>query len=132
MPDGLPGAYRAWLLGRDRLAQHPLRAIAGTYTLRDGTVIAANWADLTDGALLAPLEITEQHNAVVGGRTWTNTEVDGTPLLSNQKHCNNWTDDTDLFLGHFGRAFDSTTDWTDSRNAAPCQAGAHLYCFQQS
>ena len=40
----------------------------------NGTVVANTWADLADGALLAPIEITEQHSAVVGGRTWSNTE----------------------------------------------------------
>jgi hypothetical protein len=128
----LPGTYRAWLSDETGSPSTRFTQSSGPYVLRNGTVVANTWADLTDGALLAPIEITEEHSAVVGGRTWSNTEGDGVPLLSNQKHCNHWTDATDQFIGHFGRAFDSNNEWTDSRNHLPCQQSAHLYCFQQS
>jgi hypothetical protein len=130
--NSLPGTYRAWLSDETGSPSTRFVQSTGPYTLRNGTIVANNWADLTDGPLLAPIEITEEHSAVVGGRTWTNTEADGAPLLSNMKHCNNWTAAADPFIGHFGRAFASNRDWTDSRNFLPCAQTAHLYCFQQS
>jgi hypothetical protein len=130
--NGLPGTYRAWLSDETGSPSTRFAPSPGPYVLRNGTVVANDWADLTDGPLLAPIEITEQQSAVVGGRTWSNTERDGLPLLSNQKHCNNWTSAADPFIGHFGRAFASNAEWTDSGNHLPCEQTAHLYCFQQS
>jgi hypothetical protein len=130
--NSLPGTYRAWLSDETGSPSTRFVQSSGPYVLRNGTVVANTWADLTDGPLLAPIEITEEHSAVVGGRTWSNTERDGLPLLSNQKHCNNWTSAADPFIGHFGRAFASNSEWTDSRSFLPCEQTAHLYCFQQS
>jgi hypothetical protein len=128
----LPGIFRAWLSDETGSPSTRFTQSPGPYVLRNGTVVANTWADLTDGPLLAPIEITEQHSTVVGGRTWSNTERDGLPLLSNQKHCDNWTSAADPFIGHFGRAFASNAEWTDSGNHLPCEQTAHLYCFQQS
>lgn len=130
--NALPGTFRAWLSDETGSPSTRFVQSTGLYVLRNGTVVANDWADLTDGPLLAPIEITEEQSAVVGGRTWTNTERDGLPLLSNQKHCNNWTSAADPFIGHFGRAFASNGEWTDSGNHLPCEQTAHLYCFQQS
>ena len=129
--NNLPGAYRAWL--SDETGSPSTRFIQspGPYRLLDGTTIAANWADLTDGALQAPIVITEQGDVVVGEEVWTNTRADGTGN-SATRHCHDWTT-VDSGVGQIGWVWaNNVEDWTDARTTSACSAGHHLYCFQQS
>src|SRR5262245_50165626 len=86
----LPGAYKAWLA--DATASPSTRFVksSGPYQLVDGTTIATDWADLTDGGLQAPIDVTEQQGSPGGsGEVWTNANPDGTK--KSQSHCANWT-----------------------------------------
>jgi hypothetical protein len=98
--------------------------------LLDGTTIAANWADLTDGSLAVPIDVTESRNAVAGSSgVWTHTETDGT-ARSGADHCGNW--DSAAGNGDTGtHTPPSNARWTQSA-VDPCNTGQHLYCFQQS
>ena len=128
---GLFGTYRAWLSDgvespSTRFVQSP-----GPYRLVDGTTIAANWADLTDGAIQAPIVITEQGNVVAGQEVWTNVRADGT-ANSGTRHCHDWTT-VDSGAGQTGYVWaNNVADWTDTQPVSACSESHHLYCFQQS
>ena len=109
----------------------------GPYVKSDGTVIAADLADLTDGTVDTPIDQT-----ISGGTgptpfagicgtadgVWTGTNDDGT--IANV--CDGW--DTSGSTATWGNR-NSTTDWSNWCNGfgGPCTATwvAPLYCVQQ-
>ena len=133
---GLPGTYKAWLSDSTSSPSSRFVPSTGPYRLVNGTTIAANWTDLTDGTLAAPINVTE-----TGGGTgdvtyvWTNTDPDGTarnvPSDASKGHCTNWsTNSSPASDGIGGSAGSRTTSWT-ALVIAPCDYRYHLYCFQQ-
>jgi hypothetical protein len=126
---GLPGTYQAWL--SDSTASPSTRFVRspGPYRLVDGTRIADNWTDLTDGSLAAPINLTQAGNAVADSdKVWTHTQTDGT-ARGGANHCGNWGGATGD--GDVGAHALRNASWTDS-DAEACNTGQHLYCFQQS
>jgi hypothetical protein len=125
---GLPGTYKVWLSDdtdspSTRFVQSP-----GAYRLLDGTRIAANWDDLTDGTPDAPIDMTEQGNPVNDETdVWTHTRTDGT-ALGGANHCANWG--SAAGDGDVGTHQASNAEWTGA-GSDPCNTGHHLYCFQQ-
>jgi hypothetical protein len=123
---GLTGTWRAWLSdinldARDRIPD-------GQYQLVDGTVIADNKDDLTDGFLNAPISLNERGEEDVGF-VWTGTSPDGTGAEDN---CDNWTND--LEEADFGFSDETGRRWTSyvATGDAPtsCNQGDFkLYCF---
>ena len=141
---GLPGTYLAWL--SDSTGSPSSRFVRATvpYTLVNGTVIANNWADLTDGTITSPITVTE-----TGGfndkQVWTNTRANGTPgsdrmyttTAPDGEHCFNWTYDNSFYNTYLGFPFSLDANWTDFETR-PCHedfgsvpAPWGLYCFQQ-
>jgi hypothetical protein len=127
--NGVPGTFRAWLSDETGSPSTRFVKSPGPYVLLDGTVIAASWADLTDGTILAPIQVDESGNSSVEPEAWTNTQADGT-VAALGRHCQNWTDG-DQSVGAVGLTPATDTAWTESGNLAACFAGAKLYCFQQ-
>jgi hypothetical protein len=134
---GLPGTYKAWLSdGINSISQGPRSPSSrfvrssGPYQLVNGTTIAANWADLTDGALLAAIGVTE-----VGGdlgsteNTWTQTNRNGRSVFPDES-CKNFTSAATNTLGFVGSAAQVGQRWTE-HDFTSCNESAHLYCFQQ-
>jgi hypothetical protein len=100
--------------------------------LVNGTVIGNNWADLTDGSLAAPINVTEAgitppSDPCCGGHVWTATQSDGSVVAGET--CSDWTD-AGLVNGHRGNRFATDSTWTDLTDG-PCNQPARLYCFQQ-
>jgi hypothetical protein len=133
----LPGTYKAWLSdGINSISQGPRSPASrfvrssGPYQLVNGTTIAANWADLTDGTLLAAIGVTE-----VGGNlgttenTWTQTSRNGRSAFPDES-CTNLTSAATDDLGFVGSAAQVGQRWTE-HDFTFCNASAHLYCFQQ-
>jgi len=129
---GLLGIYKAWL--SDSTASPSTRFTRSDlpYTRVDGTVVANDWADLTDGMLAAPISVTET-GATIGASeyVWTDSDEDGTAHGSN---CLDWTASSNGEVGIFGDPTKTGVGlgagWTVSL-AAPCNAPLHLYCFEQ-
>jgi hypothetical protein len=129
---GLPGTYKAWLSDRTSAPASRFVPSPGPYRLVNGTTIAGEWGDLMDGALRAPIDVTETG----GGPSslplvWTNTNTDGTTWgESVGEHCANWSTDAPTSNGRGGVATRSDSGWT-ARFGNPCASRYHLYCFQQ-
>ena len=132
---GLTGTnWKAWLSDNDAPATD--RIPDGQYRLVDGTLVADNKTDLTDGLLKAPINLNEYDQAQ-SGLVWTATNSDGTGTGNT---CNNWTDASsqqggcpdpeDPNCGSVGSTSATNDEWT-KLNAAPfqCSAQYNLYCF---
>jgi hypothetical protein len=128
---GLPGTYRAWL--SDSTSSPSLRFVpsTGPYRLVNGTTIAANWGEVIDGNLAAPITVTETGGAPSGlAHVWTDTRGKGT-ITTSSAHCANWSTSA-AASGSVGNAQSSNGSWTDVELLLPCSELHHLYCFQQS
>ncbi len=122
---GLPGAYLAWLA--DTTGSPSTRfSQTGHYVRVDGTIIAYNWGDLTDGQIRAPISVTEQNNSVGPSCVWSDVYIDGT--FSDPNACNNWS--SIAVSGGFGNSSSSSSSWT-SGGFGNCASNCLLYCFQQ-
>jgi hypothetical protein len=115
----LPGSYLAWLADGSTDPASRFNQSTGPYIRPDGTQIADDWADLTDGTLDAPITTS-------GSLAWTNVATDGT--AKGASHCSNWTGTTGS--APIGFPTSSGGQWTDAGTHV-CSAGAGLYCFGQ-
>ena len=107
------------------------------YRLVDGTLVADDKADLTDGTLKAALDQT-QYGSELKILAWTGTRPDGRSTGSN---CNDWTSTGDPNLscgpdnpcGTQGITSNTDASWTElgAPFDAPqsCGSAAGLYCF---
>ncbi len=142
---GLTGVYKAWLTDSNP-ANCPASRFThstGPYVRVDGTIVAQDWTDLTDGSILDEIVIsangTNMHVADPDGleHAWTNTSVDGTQTGSSS--CNDFTsNDPFQETVSVGNAF--TYDgwivpgaWTEDGRGGmqSCASSFFLYCFQQ-
>jgi hypothetical protein len=157
----LPGTFKAWISGRvdtgagplphgvvDRFTQNP-----GPYVLVNGTQVADDWADLTDGTLDHAIDRTEANLPLAMGaeaRVWTNTTTSGL-AWDNGRNCatgpsesvptpSSWTcgapswtaGDCVFQSGKFGLATSTTSTWTGTEiSNINCTNTFHLYCFEQ-
>jgi hypothetical protein len=106
----------------------------GRYELLDGTVIADDKADLTDGRLKAPINVNERGEPL-NGFAWTGTSPDGTNTGTN---CSDWTNATSPGTGQCTAGDDDcgdrgssaiNSDWTQQISPTACNQDFHLYCF---
>jgi hypothetical protein len=131
---GLPGTYKAWLSDSTSAAGSRFVPSPGPYQLVNGTTVAATWADLTDGTLLAPINVTETGGDPGGNVVaWTGTLPNGNGPLESTEHCANWSTNAagNTNRGRVGFSVRSNTEWT-SNGYSGCDETVHLYCFQQS
>jgi hypothetical protein len=130
-PAPLPGTYKAWVADPTGAPSTRFMQSTGPYRLVNGTTIAANWNDLTDGTLAAPIDVMENGEAVPFDSTitWTNVTPNGTSAGTN--HCNYWNSLQSFDSGGTGNASYIGATWTQN-NIEPCLAERRLYCFQQS
>ncbi len=124
----LGGSWKAWLSTNagspaTTFVQHP-----GPYALLDGTKIADNWADLTDGGLDAGISRTEFNSFVPtqSVRIWTGTHVNGQGSLNN---CTNFTNGASQAVGETGLVGFTSSAWTVGGDS--CNQSWRLYCFEQ-
>jgi len=139
----LPGTYQAWLSDSTGSPSTLFAQSQVPYQLVDGTVIADNWADLVDGELLAPINLTESGGAAPIGETpchgvrstWSDTSPNGERDTTNEhlNSCNNWSDGS----SQNGRCVGNTdltgplSQWSCACTAIVCSWRSALYCFQQ-
>ncbi|EKD84870.1 MAG: Peptidase S8 and S53 subtilisin kexin sedolisin [uncultured bacterium] len=122
----LGGIWKAWLStpGTSALS----RIVHGNdyYKLVNGTVIANNWNDLTDGSLLAPINVTES-GVNLDTTVWTNTLPDG---YQEPFSCGDWTSVSSGINGVIGKSSETSAYWSDF-DRAYCSSSNSLYCFEQ-
>jgi len=103
----------------------------GPYRLVNGTTIAANFTDLTDGPLLAPITVTETGGGFGSSeRVWTHSLSNGNAGADPGAHCANWSTNGPGVEGNDGSATKIVSEWTYA-GVTGCANFFHLYCFQQ-
>ena len=126
---GLPNAstFKAWLSNaatdaRDRFAHDGpwMRVI-------DRVRVAADLADLTDGILRSPINLTETGvYELFPNYVWTGTAADGT---AEADHCNGWTSASTSENGRLGRSSLANEQWTTT-SVESCDSEGQLLCLQ--
>jgi len=144
---GLVGIYKAWLSdGLSNPANDFVKNFGPGYRLVDGTIIANNFADLTDGFQENPIKKDENGDTISSNfNVWTNTNANGT-TVSNDRGCESWSSPGGGSVGQVGDSsstlgvgsFPNQTDssWTLKPGGLgvgqlTCDNFARLYCFQQ-
>jgi hypothetical protein len=135
---GFSGTFKAWLSDSTQGPAARFSQSTVPYILVDGTVVAANWAQLTSGNLQHPINLTEKGTAAPIGNTacngggfrtvMTNTLTDGTSL--GGQNCNNWTSNA-VNGAAWGLADSTGPNWTVWCSGGTCAWVSPLYCFQQ-
>lgn len=107
------------------------RFIRGTqaYIRPNGTQIAANWADLTDGQLKASIFHDETGAGAGGGQqVWTGTTASG---VFTDPSCNGWSSTSVDDTARVGVVGATNQSWTSFVDAMPaCSFMRRLYCFE--
>ncbi len=133
---GLSGTFKAWLSdATGSPSTRFTRSVGAPYVLVDGTVIADNYAALTNSPLQHPIDKTEAGGAPpvepIFGRSvvWSGTNENGT--LKWQEHtCSSWTSAASTDVATLGETTKST-DWSFAYGGGPCDRMQALYCFEQ-
>jgi hypothetical protein len=131
---GLPGFYGAWLSDSSVSPATHWPHYDVPYQLVDGTVIADNWSDLTDGTIQHPINMFPTGTEVPDALVWSNTHPNGAALNylgdPDLDSCDEWT--SDAITGFLGRASRSDGGWTATGDYTSCSeaGGAFLYCFR--
>lgn len=122
-----PTSYKAWLSddgsGIDAVDRFDND---GRWIRLDGVPIAENLADLSDGELFAPINLTPSGTYLGNFGVWTGTTNDG---IASAVDCQSWSssDGADLGTAGFANAADI---WTDNGLSTACSfGGARIYCL---
>jgi len=138
---GLVGNFKAWISDE---TSNPANAntffqSASFYFLVTNLfvtfTIAGDFADLTDGTIINPINRDENGDLVSGNlNVWTNTNTDGT-TFGIGSDCMNWNSNSPDNEAQVGDASATNNEWTlkgkVSIGELSCDQEARLYCFQQ-
>lgn len=135
------GTYLPWLSDGHQSPDSRFTKSSSPYVLPDGTKIAENYVDLTDGSILHEINVDATGEPVLGAqRVWTDTLSDGKFVQAfvadaQKNSCNAWNGTTVYFAGvTIGVTFRKTGEWSSYREDACKYKGRQkyrLYCFQQ-
>ncbi|OGE27669.1 hypothetical protein A2867_03890 [Candidatus Daviesbacteria bacterium RIFCSPHIGHO2_01_FULL_40_11] len=122
--------YKAWL--SNSTGSSPANRFTRSdvpYRLVEGTLVANNWADLTDGNLAAPIS-KDDTGATRFNIVYTATRTDGS-WSGIYSDCNNWTLSEDSNNASGGLPDYTDALWTQGTGASCGFTQARLYCFEQ-
>ena len=125
--------FKAWVSDSASSPSTRFTQAAVPYRLLNGTTIASNWTDLTDGVLTAAIGLDEQ-GLPTAGPVWTNTlpsgAVNNGSANPGTDSCATWSNPSAVSAwGGAGGALTNST-WTNSGQIS-CATTSALYCFEQ-
>ncbi len=131
---GIEGTFMAWISDSTTSPDTRFTKAEVPYALLDGTKVADDWRDLTDGTLDHHIQIDEtwmrpafEDNIYA----WTSTRSDGT---ADHFTCNDWKEqpcrDCLAYVGHGELNFVPDHRWSRFVTV-PCVYPSRLYCFEQ-
>lgn len=138
---GLPGTYRAWLSASNGSPSTRFTRSAGRYVLPDGSIVANDWADLTDGEIQRNIDRTEFNGAAPIGNTacagggemhrtaWSATSASGTSQCGGS-NCSDWTSTSGSACWGWVNNTNNQA-WSSWCSGGSCGWLSPLYCFQQ-
>ena len=122
----LVGDFKAWLSTLSSSVSDRLAHSSVPYVLVDGTMVASDWDDLVDGALLAPIN-RDASGQLRTGDAWTGTLATGASYLGSD--CASFTSGS-AGAAQCGAVGSTTLTWTE--NIVPaCSTRLRLYCIEQ-
>ncbi len=125
------GTYLAWLSDGTDSPDTRFTKSAHPFMLLDGTKIAQNYTDLTDGSILHAINIDSTGKALGQQPFWTGTKADGTtaPLSVT---CTGWKDPVSYHKGMHGQTNLTNSSWSTMHSMHSCRNSfVPLLCFQQ-
>jgi hypothetical protein len=123
------GTYLAWLSDGTDSPDTRFTRSANPYLLPDGTKIAEDFADLTDGSILHPIDIDSTGKPLGKQLFWAATNADGTTAQSFLT-CAGWVDPYATAKGMAGSTIETGKLWS-SYQYDRCKRSHQLACFQQ-
>jgi len=125
------GRYLAWLSDGFDSPDIRFTKSAHPYILPDGTKIAEDFTDLTDGSIQHPINIDPTGKSLALDYFWTGTYAHGKSADYTQT-CDGWTADplTD-FHGMAGQTNVVSSIWSSRWTHEICGIAFNLVCFQQ-
>ena len=130
----LGGTWEAWLSDYGNAsASDELYHSTVPYVKLNSIQVADNWADLTDGTLDSPIDVSNTYPLNYSTNftffVWTGTNPDGTSN-STMKDCSGWVSSSPSIKGQSGQSSQTDTRWTRIMDAV-CSEMKLLYCFEQ-
>jgi hypothetical protein len=125
------GTYLAWLSDGTDSPDTRFTKSAHPYMLPDGTKIAEDFTDLTDGSIQHTIDIDPTGKPLGSQLFWTGTNSDGT-TVQHFVTCNGWTaPPAPGVRGRVGSTVQTSTLWS-ARSQRRCGGySLRLACFQQ-
>ena len=131
LPRGLQ--YTALISDSTTDAAERVHHARGWYRLVNGLPVAHGWDELMTGPLLNPVNVSEK-SETNNTSVWTGTAPGGI-AVPGAEHCSDWTLESAVITGHFGRSTDVDSNWLywswDETNPTICYAPRALYCIEQ-
>lgn len=129
---GLSGTYLAWISDGITAPVARMTQSSTPYYLPDGvTVVANDWADLTDGSLAHPIDRDESGRSYGGvGNVWSNVNSAGM-VADPVNTCAGFTSGSVMINGKVGQYSRTDSLWTDVPGGPSCNGSAPIYCVQQ-
>ncbi len=124
--------YKAWLSDSTGSPSTRFTRSTGPYALPNGTTVALNYSDLTDGSLLHSIDVDENGAELSGPLVWTHTLEDGSPVAQFNA-CSDWLSSASTGapdVAELGSTEATNASWT-METLDRCSNFNHLYCFQQ-
>ena len=124
----LQGEFKAWLSTTSSSVADRLSHDGGPFVRVDEVIVANDWADLIDGALLAPINL-DANGQPRTGDVWTGTLGDGASYVVSD--CSGFTT-ANAPSAHAlcGSSTSATSTWTNNQPAG-CASTLRLYCIEQ-
>ncbi|MCA9715016.1 MAG: DUF4215 domain-containing protein [Myxococcales bacterium] len=127
-----PSKFMAWLADGTGAPADRFHRSLGRYALVTGIPIADGWQDLTDGTLLAPINVDETGELLEFVAVFTNTTEQGY-VYDADYSCDDWTTTSFQKNAWVGNGGASDASWVADNEVNPyfCPDTARLYCFEQ-
>ena len=123
------GVWKAWICSSTTSATERLTHFDENYVRAvDGTIIANNWSDLTDGSLDNAI-LKNENGVEVIDYVWTGCYDDGTYVVAYC--CDDWNSNDGLSSGPTGTSNVTTNGWTYAGTSRGCSGSRRLYCFEE-
>ncbi|MEZ4384944.1 MAG: DUF4215 domain-containing protein [Nannocystaceae bacterium] len=122
-----PERFRAWLSDSKSSPADRFETRNARYVLVDGSVIADDWEDLTDGQLSHPIN-RYLDGGLAKAAVWTSTKASG-EAIDTPDFCGDWSVNDESFAGQ-GATEAPDESWTNLPILAWCIDIQHLYCFR--
>ena len=124
------GTYLAWLSDGTDSPNTRFTKSSHPYLLPDGTKIAENYTDLTDGSIQHFINIDPTGKTVGQNPFWTGTNEDGT-TAQPFRTCTGWMEPITNARGMIGSTGHTLTTWSSQAQNRCNTIRNRLACFQQ-